>query len=131
MFDDLSSGDIVLIDGSHSAHMGSDVVVAFTEVLPKLPTGVLVGIDDIFLPWNYPPSWVGRWYAEQYLLAVLLLSADPHWNVVFPAWWVAHDPTLAASVDPLRDPAKTTMGTLGTTLWMERLVSRPEPPQTA
>jgi hypothetical protein len=120
-FEDLESGDVVLVDGSHVAHMGSDAVVFFTEVLPALPVGVLVGIDDVFLPWDYPPTWVGRWYAEQYLLAVLLLSGGPSWNVVFPAWWVTHDAALASTVNVFSDPANSTIGTVGMTLWMERV----------
>ncbi|MDE0805236.1 MAG: class I SAM-dependent methyltransferase, partial [Acidimicrobiales bacterium] len=50
----LEAGDVVLIDGSHVATMGSDVIRAFLEFLPTVPPGVLVGIDDIFLPWDYP-----------------------------------------------------------------------------
>jgi hypothetical protein len=120
VFEGLEAGDVVLLDGSHVAHMGSDVVVAFTEIMPSLPAGVLLGIDDVFLPWDYPPTWTGRWYAEQYLLAVLLLSADPSWRTVFPAWWVANDTELAPVVDRFTDPARAPSGTVGMTFWMER-----------
>jgi hypothetical protein len=121
VFDRLTAGDVALIDGSHVAHMGSDVVVAFTDLLPRLAPGVLVGIDDVFLPWDYPPTWVDRWYAEQYLLAVLLLSGDPSWRVTFPAWWASHDPGLATSVETFDDPARSIAGTVGMTFWMERV----------
>jgi hypothetical protein len=121
LFDDLHPGDVVLLDGSHVAYMNSDVVVAFTEVLPRLPAGVLVGIDDIFLPWDYPKAWVPRWYAEQYLLAVLLLSGDPAWRVVFPGWWVSNDPALGDRVARFEDPARAESGTIGKTFWMERV----------
>jgi hypothetical protein len=117
IFDNLVSGDILLIDGSHVVHMNSDVAVVFTEVLPRLPEGVLVGIDDIFLPMDYPPTWEDRWYAEQYLLAVLLLSRDPTWRTVLPAFWVTNEPSLANSVQRFDDPA----GTVGVMFWMERV----------
>jgi hypothetical protein len=28
-----------------------------------------VHLHDIFLPWDYPEEWRGRYYSEQYLLA--------------------------------------------------------------
>jgi Methyltransferase domain len=131
LFDGLTQGDVLVIDGSHVAHMNSDAVVAFTEVLPRLCPGVLVGIDDIFLPWDYPPTWERRWYSEQYLLAVLLLSRDPTWKVTFPAWWVSNDPDLEPQVAAFFDPAGTTavvverhlgrrIDTFGKTFWLER-----------
>jgi hypothetical protein len=120
VFDQLRAGDILLLDGSHVVHMDSDVTVAFTELLPRVPPGVLVGIDDIFLPWDYPEPWVERWYGEQYLLAVLLLSGDPSWRVIFPAWWASKDPELAQLIARFEDPARAVSGTIGKTFWMER-----------
>jgi hypothetical protein len=104
--------------------MSSDVTVLFTEVLPRLAPGVLVGIDDVFLPWDYPATWAGRWYAEQYLLAVLLLSGDPTWQVALPGWWVSNDAALGAAVERFADPALTPAGTVGVTFWMERQEAR-------
>ena len=120
LFGELEAGDVVLVDGSHVAHMSSDVTVLFTEVLPNLAPGVLVGIDDVFLPWDYPATWAGRWYAEQYLLAVLLLSGGPTWQVVLPGWWVSNDGALADEVGRFADPACTPAGTVGVTFWMGR-----------
>jgi hypothetical protein len=45
-FQHVRSGDIVFFDGSHSVYMGNDIVVFFLEIVPALPTGVLVGIHD-------------------------------------------------------------------------------------
>jgi hypothetical protein len=124
LFGALAPGDVVLLDGSHVAHMSSDVTVLFTEVLPSLASGVLVGIDDVFLPWDYPPTWAGRWYAEQYMLAVLLLTGDPAWQVALPAWWVSNDAALRAAVGRFTDPACTPAGTVGVSFWMERQEAR-------
>jgi hypothetical protein len=119
-FADLAAGDVVLLDGSHLSLMGSDVTVAFLEVLPALPRGVLVCIDDVFLPWDYPPDWVGRWYAEQYLLATLLLAPDPGWDVVLPDFWLSQDPDSVAALQPFDDPARTKFGLAGVSMWLER-----------
>lgn len=125
LFDELESGDVLLIDGSHMALMDSDAVVLFTELLPRLAPGVLVGIDDVFLPWDYPPTWVDRWYGEQYLLAMMLIAGDPSWEVRLPTWWVSNDEQLADAVAGFTDPADTAAGTVGVTFWMERTASLP------
>jgi len=119
-FADLATGDVVVIDGSHVCFMGTDVTVAFLEVLPALPSGVLVCIDDVFLPWDYPPDWADRWYAEQYVLGALLLAPDPGWSVVLPDFWLTRDPGSAAALAPFEDPARTKFGLGGVSLWMER-----------
>lgn len=118
---DLAAGDVVLIDGSHVATMGSDVIRAFLEFLPNIPSGVLVGIDDIFLPWDYPETWGERFYGEQYLLAVMLLAGDPRWRVHFPGWFASHWGPLDDAVAVFEDPARVRFGLHGTTMWLERV----------
>lgn len=81
----LSEGDILVVDNSHRCFMNSDVTVVFLEILPRLSHGVLVYIDDIYLPFDYPPSWSDRWYSEQYLLATLILSGNHRYEILFPA----------------------------------------------
>jgi hypothetical protein len=119
-FEDLAAGDVVVLDGSHVCFMGTDVAVAFLEVLPALAPGVLVCIDDVFLPWDYPPDWVGRWYAEQHLVATLLLAPDPGWDVVLPDFWLSHDPASAAALAAFEDPARTKFGLAGVSLWLQK-----------
>lgn len=100
-FGDVEPGDVVFFDGSHVAHMNSDVVVFFLEVLPRLPSGTLVHVHDIFLPWDYDPAWTQRFYSEQYLLASRLMAPDPGFDVVFPSYFIYRDATLPALLDPL------------------------------
>jgi hypothetical protein len=86
-FDILSAEDVLLIDSSHRSFPNSDVTVFFTEVLPKLPPGILYAIHDIFLPWDYPEQWScqeGRWYNEQYLLCAYLLGGANGDKIVSP-----------------------------------------------
>jgi hypothetical protein len=101
VFDELTAGDIVLMDGSHRVFTNSDVSVFFLEVLPRLKTGVLVYIDDIYLPFDYPPEWTPRYYSEQYMLAVLLLSEAERYEVVLPCTFVGQDPSLMCILDPI------------------------------
>ena len=85
----LGETDILFFDGSHRCFQNSDVNVFFLEVLPSLNPDVLIGIHDIFLPRDYPPAWLERYYNEQYLLGVYLLCEKA--EVIFPANYVAHN----------------------------------------
>jgi hypothetical protein len=101
--DQLVAGDIFFLDGSHRVLMNSDVVVAFLDILPRLPPGVHVHIHDIFLPSDYGPGWVDRFYTEQYMLAAQLLGGVSTYQVEFPGWFVANDPELSFMLLPLWD----------------------------
>jgi hypothetical protein len=104
VFDQLEAGDILFFDGSHYAFTNSDVVVLWMDILPRLKPGVLVQIHDIFLPYDYPPGWLDRYYSEQYLLAVALLNPAVAMEVVFPVAFVGEDPELSALVDQTIGP---------------------------
>ena len=101
IFNTLASGDILFVDGSHRVLMNSDVTVVFLEILPRLRPGVLVYIDDIYLPLDYPPEWIARNYSEQYLLAVLLLAGATRYEIVLPCGFVSDDAELMKILDPL------------------------------
>jgi Methyltransferase domain len=72
----LQAGDILFYDGSHVARVASDVNWFFFEVLPRVAPGVIIHIHDIFLPDDYPESWIferGQTWNEQYLLQAFLM----------------------------------------------------------
>jgi Methyltransferase domain len=115
----LAPGDVVLVDGSHTAMMNSDATVFFLEMLPRLPEGVLVGIDDVFLPWDYPPTWAGRMYGEQYLLGALLLGAPADFAVRFPGWWILECSSLAGRFEELWPVIQNRFGRRCTSFWFE------------
>lgn len=76
-FDSLDAGDMLFIDSSHVVVVGSDVVYEFIQILPRLRSGVVVHLHDIFYPFDYPRDAVLQflWFwSEQYLLEVLLNS---------------------------------------------------------
>jgi hypothetical protein len=77
LFTSLRANDILFLDGSHVAKAGSDVTFLFLEVLPRLAPGVIVHVHDVFLPDDYPRSWVVEqhyFWNEQYLLHAFLLG---------------------------------------------------------
>jgi hypothetical protein len=120
LFSRLGPDDLLLIDGSHTAFMNSDTVSLFLDVLPTLAPGVLVGIDDIFLPWDYHPTWAGRWYGEQYLLASMLLSGMKGWSVVFPAFYLTQESRLRPRFEPIWEIVEPLAGRYAMSFWMER-----------
>lgn len=94
-FDVLEPGDFLFVDNSHYVFMNSDVTTVFLDVLPRLKPGVFVHFHDIFLPYDYPPEWAGRHYAEHYMLACCLLSAPEKFEVVLPSAYISRDPELS------------------------------------
>lgn len=117
VFDAVGSGDVVFFDGSHRVFMNSDVVAFFLDVLPSLPTGVLVGVHDIYLPFDYPPDIAGRYYSEQYMLAAYLLGgADV--DVVLPAQYVTHRSGVSNELDAVwSDPYFSPVARHGVAFW--------------
>lgn len=76
VFTDLRENDILFIDSSHVVKTGSDVCFLVLEALPRLNQGVIVHFHDIFLPRNYPLSWLLErriFWNEQYLLHAYLM----------------------------------------------------------
>ena len=75
IFTDLSKGDILFIDSSHVIKPQGDIVKIFLEILPKLKSGVIIHIHDIFSPRDYLENWLkieNRFFNEQYLLEGML-----------------------------------------------------------
>lgn len=78
-FDQLGAGDILFIDSTHVSKAGSDVNYLFFEILPRLKSGVIIHLHDIFYPFEYPHEWIkrGTVWNELYLLrAFLQYNAD-------------------------------------------------------
>ena len=84
-FQTLSSGDVLFIDSSHVSKTGSDLNYMLFQVIPRLKRGVYIHLHDIFLPAEYPKSWVledNRSWNEQYLLHALL-TLNKSFKVIF------------------------------------------------
>ncbi len=81
----LAAGDFLMIDSSHVLMPGSDVDLLFNDVLPALPSGVVVQVHDVFLPDDYPAEWAWRGYNEQQALGPLIDG----WEILFASRYVA------------------------------------------
>jgi hypothetical protein len=84
-FRELDEDDILLIDSTHVAKLGSDVNYIFSEILPALRRGVYVHFHDIFYPFEYPAVWLreGRVWTETYVLRAFLTFNSAYDIVLF------------------------------------------------
>jgi Methyltransferase domain len=112
---DLSSGDVLFIDSTHVAKIGSDVNHLVFGVFPRLPAGVLVHVHDIAYPFEYPREWIeeGRAWNEAYLLRGFLLE-NPRWRVrLWSSFLLLHEP------DRMRSALHPDTVVDGGSLWLE------------
>lgn len=106
-FDALEPGDILFMDGTHQVFRGTDSVSFYLHVLPRIRPGVRIHIHDITLPADYHDEFAHRYYAEQYVVAALLLGGDA-WRVTLPVAYLKDRGVLAHG---------------GGSFWMERTSS--------
>lgn len=87
-FGQLQAGDVLFIDSSHVVKVGSDIAHLFLRVLPRLQSGVIVHLHDIFYPYSYPPTWIseGRAWNESLFLRCLLVGGDRFKVLAFNSW---------------------------------------------
>jgi len=118
-FTELRAGDILFIDSSHVVKTGSDVNALVFDILPCLSAGVRIHFHDIFLPHEYPESWIlqGRSWNEQYLVRALLQFGANHFRVLFSSAYAAT--CLSHAVTGALGSALQTGGSL----WIEKLSS--------
>lgn len=85
IFEELEAGDILFIDSTHVLRTGSDVCFELFEILPRLASGVIVHIHDIFWPFEYPRRWAvdeNRSWNELYAVRAFLTD-NPSWRILF------------------------------------------------
>jgi predicted O-methyltransferase YrrM len=82
MISSLEPNEILFIDSSHIMLPGMDIDIIFNRVFPRLKSGVIVHLHDIFLPDDYPASWRVRNYSEQNALMGWLLSG--FFEIIWP-----------------------------------------------
>lgn len=80
VFDALEENDILFIDSSHVAKVGGDVLYEYFDILPRIKSGVIIHIHDIFYPFTYPKHWIlsGRAYDEGFILRALLTDSNAY-----------------------------------------------------
>jgi Methyltransferase domain len=55
---ELSAGDLLFIDSTHTVKVGSEVNRLVLEVLPRLAPDVMVHFHDIYFPYEYPRDFL-------------------------------------------------------------------------
>jgi predicted O-methyltransferase YrrM len=115
-FKALEAGDLLFIDSSHVAKVGSDVNRVIFEILPALASGVVVHFHDIFFPFEYPLAWIeeNRAWNEAYFLRAFLSYNDRFEIILFNHYLaVTHEDVLRRDFPLcLRNP--------GGSLWLRR-----------
>jgi Methyltransferase domain len=121
-FESLTSEDILFVDNSHRSFPNSDVTVFFTEILPYLPSGMIYGLHDIFLPWDYPDEWKDRYYNEQYLLAAYLQGGGNGDAIILPNTFISYfSPHLLNPLDStLNNHQLIGIEKTGSAFWLRR-----------
>jgi len=71
-FKKLQKNDVLFIDSTHIAKIGSDVNYLLLHVIPELNPGVLIHIHDFFFPYEYPEDWI--------------LKRKLFWNEMYVVW---------------------------------------------
>ncbi len=101
-FDVLEAGDFYFMDTTHVVKTGSDVLYHFEKVLPRLKSGVILHLHDIYFPFEYPPQWVFdtkfSWNELYYFRAFLV--NNPDYEVIYYNSFMTHkhhEKTLDAS----------------------------------
>jgi hypothetical protein len=110
-FEALGEHDVLFVDTTHTVKLGSDVNRIILDVLPELAPGVLVHFHDVFLPYEYPRTFLERrlYWNEQYLLQAFL-AQNPAWEIVLPLHALVRErpeplSTLVASFHPGSGPS--------------------------
>ncbi len=109
----LDRNDILFIDSSHVIRPQGDVLFEYLKVLPRLRSGVLVHVHDIFTPRDGREEWIHdrvRFWNEQYLLEAFLayngafrvLGALNH--LKHEHWAALADKCPALGLQPDREP---------------------------
>lgn len=82
-FKSLGHNDILFLDTSHIVKTGNDVVFWLFNILPKLNSGVIIHIHDIFWPFEYPKHWIEqqKCYTEIYLIRAFLMN-NPAYEIL-------------------------------------------------
>lgn len=126
VYDHLEEGDILFVDSSHVAKVGSDVTFLLLRVLPRLRRGVLVHFHDVFYPYSYPADWIrqGRAWNETIALRAFLIGSGRYDVVAFNSFAAEMFPDLFLEKLPLfllnQRSGEVEMGMGGASIWIRK-----------
>ncbi|WP_443938121.1 class I SAM-dependent methyltransferase [Pedobacter sp. MW01-1-1] len=126
-FFQLESGDFLFMDGSHYVFQGNDTLSFFFKLLPSLPSGVIIHIHDVYLPYDYAMNVSSQLWTEQYLLAAIMMNGFNEYEVLYAAYYESiHNPkikqVLEKTDEALRNQnfEKRKSHTEGYSFWMRK-----------
>ena len=99
VFEKLQANDILFIDSTHVAQIGSDVSHEMLQIVPRQAPGVLIHLHDIFLPFEVPKDWVVNkklFWNEQLLLAAFM-AYNSEFKAMASNQLIARDRILCAA----------------------------------
>jgi hypothetical protein len=117
-FDQLEANDVLFIDSTHILKTGSDVAFELFDVLPRLKSGTVVHIHDIFYPFEYPREWVidsNYSWNEIYAVRAFLMN-NPTFEILFFNDYFAKSATKLVE----RDAPRMLLNS-GGGLWLRRV----------
>ena len=116
-FDELADGDILFVDSTHVAKVGSDVNHVFFQVLPRLAPGVVVHFHDIEYPFEYSKQWIyeGRAWNEAYLARAFLQYNEMFEILLYPSYLARFHS------DALQRTLPLCASRPGSSLWLRRV----------
>lgn len=117
VFDQLEAHDLVFIDSSHVAKIGSDVSYILLRILPRLKPGVIVHFHDVFYPFSYPAAWIreGLAWNESLFLRAFLVGNPQFQLVAFNAYAGYSFPEV------FRDRLPAFLNNTGGSMWIQKL----------
>lgn len=124
VFSSLQRDDILFVDSSHVAKIGSDVLYLLFEVLPSLSNGVIVHFHDVLWPFEYPSTWLedGRAWNEAYVLRAFLQYNSAFRILYFNSMMELHYGAMLRSEMPLAMKTPSSPITIGnSSLWIRKI----------
>ena len=124
VFQQLQENDILFIDSSHVAKIGSDVNFILFEILPKLNKGVLIHVHDIFYPFVYPKQWVlnGRAWNEIFILRAFLQYNSSFKIILFNTFLETHHADWFSSNMPLCLKRRSRCFSKSGSVWLRKII---------
>ena len=118
LFEELEAGDVLFYDGSHCAKVASDVTWFFFRVLPRLRSGVLIHVHDVFFPGEYPEEWIfnrGQTWNEQYVMQAFLMHNDRYRVEICNSY------LAAKRAEELRELYRDVQPAHGVSIWLKKI----------
>jgi len=119
VFTSLDENDILFIDSTHVAKVGSDVNYYLFEVFPRLKPGVIIHVHDVYYPFEYPQFCIlrGMYWNENYMLRAFLSHSDAYQIQLFSHYLALFHLAALEALHPL------CLKNVGGNLWLKKIHS--------